>query len=48
MKRLAIELVKAIVFPNLKLSDLSDITEIATIPVIGTNNNEISNIRVWK
>lgn len=44
IKKFITEVVRAIVLLNLKFLELSEIVETVNIPIIGTNNSEISNI----
>lgn len=43
-KRLITEVINAIDLLNLRLGELSDNVDIINIPIIGTNNNDMSNI----
>ena len=44
IKRLITDVAKAIVLLNLKFLELSETVETVNIPIIGTNNKDISNI----
>ena len=44
MKRLITDVAKAIVLLSFEFLELSETVEIVSIPTIGTNNNDISNI----
>jgi hypothetical protein len=44
IKRFITEVAKAIALLKLKFLELSEIIETISIPIMGTNNNDISNI----